>query len=111
MASKLRWLQEGRIQIYVLYIALTILDTLDLEARLKPCPRWRRSRMLSLAMWLAPLLPGVINRIKAWFAGRRGPPLLQAYYDLWKLLHKGAVYSRRPLGCSWPARSSAWRAS
>jgi hypothetical protein len=24
-ASKLRWLQEGRIQIYVLYIALTIL--------------------------------------------------------------------------------------
>jgi hypothetical protein len=25
LASKLRWLQEGRIQIYVLYIALTIL--------------------------------------------------------------------------------------
>ena len=25
IASKLRWLQEGRIQIYVLYIALTIL--------------------------------------------------------------------------------------
>ena len=45
------------------------------------------------AMLLAPLLPGVINRVKAWFAGRRGPPLLQAYYDLWKLLHKGAVYS------------------
>ena len=35
-------------------------------------------------------MPGVINRTKAWFAGRRGPPLLQAYYDLWKLLHKGA---------------------
>jgi formate hydrogenlyase subunit 4 len=46
-----------------------------------------------LALLLAPLLPGVINRTKAWFAGRRGPPLLQAYYDLWKLLHKGAVYS------------------
>ncbi len=44
-------------------------------------------------MLLAPLLPGVINRVKAWFAGRRGPPLLQAYHDLWKLLHKGAVYS------------------
>ena len=29
-----------------------------------------------------PLLSGVINRTKAWFAGRRGPPLLQAYYDL-----------------------------
>jgi formate hydrogenlyase subunit 4 len=46
-----------------------------------------------LAMSLAPLLPGVINRVKAMFAGRRGPPLLQAYYDLWKLLHKSAVYS------------------
>ena len=46
------------------------------------------------ALLLAPMLPGVINRVKAWFAGRRGPPLLQAYYDLWKLLHKGAVYSK-----------------
>jgi formate hydrogenlyase subunit 4 len=47
-----------------------------------------------LALLLAPMMPGVINRVKAWFAGRRGPPLLQAYYDLWKLLHKGAVYSK-----------------
>jgi len=46
------------------------------------------------ALALAPLLPGVINRVKAGFAGRHGPPLLQAYYDLWKLLHKGAVYSK-----------------
>ncbi len=37
---------------------------------------------------------GVINRTKAVFAGRRGPPLLQAYYDFAKLLRKGAVYSR-----------------
>ena len=37
---------------------------------------------------------GVINRTKARFAGRRGAPLLQTYYDLWKLLHKGATYSR-----------------
>jgi formate hydrogenlyase subunit 4 len=47
-----------------------------------------------LAMLLAPLLPGVINRVKSWFAGRRGPPVLQTYYDLWKLLQKGAVYSK-----------------
>ncbi len=46
-----------------------------------------------LAMLLAPMLPGVINRVKAWVGGRRGPPLLQAYHDLRKLLHKGAVYS------------------
>jgi formate hydrogenlyase subunit 4 len=47
-----------------------------------------------LALLLAPLMPGLINRTKAWFAGRRGPPLLQVYYDLGKLLQKGAVYSR-----------------
>jgi formate hydrogenlyase subunit 4 len=48
-----------------------------------------------LCAWLlAPLLPGVINRVKAKFAGRRGQPLLQLYYDLFKLLRKGSVYSR-----------------
>ncbi|MEN6485856.1 MAG: NADH-quinone oxidoreductase subunit H [Syntrophobacteraceae bacterium] len=47
-----------------------------------------------LALILAPLLPGIINRTKAFFAGRKGPPLLQLYYDLAKLLRKGAVYSR-----------------
>jgi formate hydrogenlyase subunit 4 len=45
------------------------------------------------ALALAPLLTGIINRTKAIFAGRRGQPLLQSYYDLAKLLRKGAVYS------------------
>jgi formate hydrogenlyase subunit 4 len=40
---------------------------------------------------LAPLVPGVINKVKAWVAGRRGPPLLQLYYDLHKLWRKGVV--------------------
>ena len=47
-----------------------------------------------LALLLAPLLLGLINRTKAHFAGRNGQPLLQAYYDLWKLLQKGEVYSK-----------------
>jgi formate hydrogenlyase subunit 4 len=47
-----------------------------------------------LALMLAPFLLGVINRVKAVFAGRTGQPLLQAYYDLLRLLRKGAVYSR-----------------
>jgi len=47
-----------------------------------------------LALMLSPLLLGVINRTKAAFAGRNGQPVLQLYFDLWKLLHKGAVYSR-----------------
>ena len=47
-----------------------------------------------LAVLLAPLLQGIINRTKAFFGGRRGQPLLQPYFDLFKLLRKGAVYSR-----------------
>ena len=46
-----------------------------------------------LALALAPLLPGVINRVKAKFAGRHGQPLLQTYYDIAKLLGKGEVLS------------------
>jgi len=49
---------------------------------------------LLAALLLAPLLPGLINRTKAVVAGRQGPPVLQLYYDLGKLLRKGAVYSR-----------------
>jgi formate hydrogenlyase subunit 4 len=33
-----------------------------------------------------------INRVKARMAGRRGPPLLQPYYDTARLFRKGAVY-------------------
>jgi len=47
-----------------------------------------------MALVLSPLLLGVINRTKAIMAGRNGQPLLQQYYDLLKLLGKGAVYSR-----------------
>ncbi len=46
-----------------------------------------------LALIAAPLLPGIINRVKAVFAGRKGQPLLQLYYDLHKLLKKSAVFS------------------
>lgn len=50
---------------------------------------------LRLAAWvlLAPLVPGVINRVKSWVAGRRGPPVLQLYYDLARLWRKNVVMS------------------
>jgi len=50
---------------------------------------------LHLLVWLllAPLLPGIINKVKAWVAGRRGPPVLQLYYDLARLWQKGVVLS------------------
>ncbi len=49
---------------------------------------------LLVFLLLPPLLLGVIWRVKALVAGRRGPPLRQAYLDLLRLLRKGSVYSR-----------------
>ncbi len=51
--------------------------------------------IVRLLLWvaLAPLLPGLINKVKAWVAGRRGPPVLQLYYDLIRLWQKGVVLS------------------
>jgi formate hydrogenlyase subunit 4 len=46
------------------------------------------------ALLLPPLIPGLINKVKALVAGRTGPPVLQLYYDLAKLARKQAVFSR-----------------
>ena len=56
---------------------------------------WLPQLVVQLALWLllAPLLPGLINRVKAWVAGRRGPPVGQLYYDLAKLWRKEVVWS------------------
>jgi formate hydrogenlyase subunit 4 len=48
---------------------------------------------VAVALLAPPLLLGVVNKTKALFAGRVGPPLLQAYYDLAKLFRKGSVFS------------------
>ena len=48
---------------------------------------------LLLLLILPPLLAGIISRTKAIIAGRRGAPLLQLYFDLWKLWRKGQVIS------------------
>src|SRR5260370_23174700 len=54
-----------------------------------------------LALTLPPLLPGVIAKTKALFAGRVGPPVLQPYYDLVKLFRKGTVYSTTTTWVFW----------
>ena len=46
------------------------------------------------ALLLPPLIPGLINKVKALMAGRSGPSVLQLYYDLAKLSRKQAVFSR-----------------
>src|SRR6266478_6097544 len=48
---------------------------------------------LLVLLLMPPLLLGVINKTKALFAGRKGPPLLQPYYDLSRLARKGMVIS------------------
>ncbi|WP_320045124.1 NADH-quinone oxidoreductase subunit H [uncultured Desulfobacter sp.] len=52
----------------------------------------------SILLWLAailaaPFFSGLILKIKAFFGGKKGPPLLINYYTLIKLIKKGSVYS------------------
>jgi len=49
---------------------------------------------LLTALLVGPLLPGLINKVKARIAGRAGPPVLQLYYDLAKLARKETLRSR-----------------
>ncbi len=49
---------------------------------------------LLVALVMPFVLIGLINRTKALWAGRRGPPILQSAYDVRRLLHKRVVYSR-----------------
>jgi len=52
----------------------------------------------SIILWLlailtAPFFSAVILKIKAFFGGKKGPPMLINYYTLIKLFKKGSVYS------------------
>ena len=114
---RLRWLQQGRDP------ALRALHRADpagapgLEAGWSG--RCDLGSIIYTCCWpccSAPLLLGVINRIKAVFAGRRGQPLLQTYYDLAKLLRQRARSTaarttwvfRAGRSSGWPRRA-AWR--
>lgn len=46
-------------------------------------------------MFLSPLISGIINRLKSMVESKHGPPILQAYYDLSKLLKKEVVVPER----------------
>jgi formate hydrogenlyase subunit 4 len=47
----------------------------------------------ALAMLLAPFYSALILKVKAFFGGKQGPPLLINYFTLIKLFKKGSVYS------------------
>ncbi|HJS42486.1 MAG TPA: NADH-quinone oxidoreductase subunit H [Gemmatimonadales bacterium] len=54
---------------------------------------WQRVMVLALLAVMAPALPGIAVKTRSFLTGRRGPPVLQLYADLWKQVRKGAVYS------------------
>ena len=54
-----------------------------------------------LVVLIAPLVLGVTRRVKARIHRRIGPPLLQPYRDIWKLMHKEAVLAHN---ASWVYR-------
>lgn len=49
--------------------------------------------LLIIAMLLAPFYSALILKVKAFFGGKKGPPLLINYFTMMKLLKKGSVYS------------------
>ncbi len=55
---------------------------------------WTALSALALVLVIAPLLPGLATKTKSWLTGRRGPPVLQLYFDLGKLWRKRSTYSR-----------------
>ena len=48
---------------------------------------------LIAALVAAPLMPGIVNKVKALFAGRRGPGLFRLYFDIAKLMRKSCPRS------------------
>jgi formate hydrogenlyase subunit 4 len=60
---------------------------------------------LVIVLALAPLLTGWVRKVKARLVRRRGPPLLQPYRDLLKLIRKEALVAE---GASWLFRAAPY---
>ncbi len=58
-----------------------------------------------VTLLLAPLVNGVIKKVKALTQKRKGAPLLQQYFDLFKLFKKSAVVSD---SSSWIFKAAPW---
>jgi len=57
------------------------------------------------AVFVSPLFISMIKKVKALAQGRRGPSILQAYYNTFKLLKKETVYSTNS---SWVMRTTPY---
>jgi len=64
-----------------------------------------QAAQLALVLALAPLLTGYVRKVKARLLGRQGPPLLQPYRDLYRLLRKEVVLAHT---ASWVFRAAPY---
>ena len=60
---------------------------------------------MPLVLALAPLLTGFVRKVKARLVRRQGPPLLQPYRDLWRLMRKEVVLAEN---ASWLFRAAPY---
>jgi formate hydrogenlyase subunit 4 len=60
---------------------------------------------MALVVAVAPAVLGVTRKVKARLLRRIGPPVLQPYRDLWKLMHKEAVLAHN---ASWIYRTAPY---
>jgi len=58
-----------------------------------------------LVVAIGPLVLGVTRKVKARLLARIGPPVLQPYRDIWKLMHKEAVFAHN---ASWLYRTAPY---
>lgn len=64
-----------------------------------------QAAQMGLVLALAPMLTGLVRKAKARLVRRRGPPLLQPYRDLYRLMRKEAVIAD---GASWLFRAAPY---
>jgi formate hydrogenlyase subunit 4 len=60
---------------------------------------------VAVVLLLAPLVGGVLSRLKEIVQSKRGPSVFQPYRDLWKLFHKDEVVSEQ---ASWIFRATPY---
>ena len=60
---------------------------------------------VAVVIGFAPLIEGVVNRLKEILQSKRGPSVFQPYRDLWKLLHKDEIVSEET---SWIFRTAPY---
>src|SRR5215470_13827038 len=64
-----------------------------------------QAAQMALVVAVAPFVLGVTRKVKARLLRRIGPPVLQPYRDLWKLMHKEAVIADN---ASWLYRAAPY---